>query len=202
MSPSVKANWRYRDLCFIVEEAQKTLEQGPERLSASKYGPPSLALGRTGDSVDELEWLKSDRMMPCGNEQIEAEYFEEVRLLESLMAKHGVPIAGKAPKDMGEAGQKLVQAVGRSARASALWDLYAIPWRFKGDKVFIIHPPRDLNGSPVIREMSKDGFIRQQMKSLAEAEAELMRMHNRNRVLIYVLTGLVLAAVVAALVLS
>jgi len=201
MAPKVKANWRYGDLCFIVAEAQKALERGDQRLSASTRWWPALAITRTGGSVDEVEWLKSDRMMDCGNEQIEAEYFEEVRLLESLMAKHGVHIADKAPKGMAEVGEKFIKAIGRSARAAVLWDLYAIPWRFRGDKVFIIHAPRDLNGAPVIHEMDKEGFIRRQMTATAEAEAEVARLNSRNEWLTYALTGLILVVAVAALLL-
>jgi hypothetical protein len=139
----------------------------------------------------------SDRGFQCGNEQIEAEFFEEVRLLGSLLYNHKIPIpVSRAIRD-GKA-QKFVEAVNRAAHALTLWELFAIPWRIRGEKVYIIHAPRDVNGSPVIHELDKKHFIEAHMRRLAEAEDEVTALEAKQRrwsVAFFALAGVVVFTV-------
>lgn len=57
-----------------------------------------------------------------------------------------------------------------------LWDTYAVPWRVRDDDIYIIYPPRDMNGSPIIRKYKKKEFVRRISEKLADVEAEKSRI--------------------------
>jgi hypothetical protein len=172
----MRANWKYSDLLFIIEEAMKNLERS-DRFRT--FGcPPRLAIAHTFCAPDENAMDLSDRGILCGSEQIAAEYKEEISQIEHLMYVHKIPVQTKR-KSNTEVRQMFDDALNRRAFAMNLWEVYGIPWRFKGEKTYIIHPPRDLNGSPVIQEMTTFDFISTQLDRLSDAEGELAKFKKR-----------------------
>jgi|GEM_PF-3481448 len=172
----MRANWKYSDLLFIIEETIKNLETS-DRFRT--FGcPPRLAIAHTFCAPDESAMDLSDRGILCGSEKIAAEYKEEISQIEHLMYVHKIPVQTKR-KSNTEVGQRFLNAINRRAYAMNLWEIYGIPWRFKGENTYIIHPPRDINGSPVIQEMKTFDFISKQLNRLSDAECEVSKLKER-----------------------
>lgn len=176
MSRKIPAKWRYQDLEFVIEQTRKELANGSDRFSLRR-NIPANATSRTLSKPSEVDMLYSDRYFACGNEQIEAEYAEEIHHIEHLLHVNKVPLKLTEPDT--DEWQKVEQAIRYRSIAMTLWDLYAIPWRFRGDKVFVINQPRDTQGSPVIRELTKKFFVDEHLSRLADAENEISKLEDR-----------------------
>ncbi len=173
----MKAKWNYSDLRPIILEAKKNLPRSDERFSTRGF-VPSMAISQTTIPPSDTEMLYSERGFLCGNEQVEADFNEEISQIEKLLRIHEVPLVSRR-KGTCEASQKLVDAVNRRSHAINIWTFYAIPWRFDGDLTHIIDPPQDINGSPVIRSLKTSDFIESHLTRLSEAESEICKLRNK-----------------------
>src|SRR3989344_8395833 len=75
----------------LIGEVIKKLKNGEKRLAISDY-PLKYAYLNGFSAPDTSERLSSDYSMPSGNKDIETDYFEEITLLEKMMADADVPI--------------------------------------------------------------------------------------------------------------
>ena len=80
-----------KDFKPLIEQAIKTLKNGENRLAISDF-PLKYACLNGFSAPDISERLSSDYSMSSGNKDIEADYFEEITLLEKLMKDANVPI--------------------------------------------------------------------------------------------------------------
>lgn len=170
----IPRRWKYSDLEFIVAEAMRKLPYGDDRFRI-RGAPSILAVQSAFFPPEDNEMDFSDRDFLCGDEQIEAEYKEEITQIEKLMYEHKLPLSFKRRSDH-EPTQRFREAISIRAHAMHLWDTYAVPWRVRDDDIYIIYPPRDMNGSPIIRKYKKKEFVRRISEKLADVEAEKSRI--------------------------
>ena len=143
----------------LIKEAIKKLKNGENRLAVSDYPLKDACLN--GFSAPDIsERLLSDYSVPSGNKDIETDYFEEIILLEKMMADTNTSINltdwQKGTKI--ESAVKMYKGLNRRAFAIQLWDWYAIPWRYKNNAIHIIWSPQDVMGSPTIHSYPTDFF--------------------------------------------
>jgi len=80
----MKLKWKYSDLEFLIHEEKRNLSNPNERFNI-RSTPPRMAISNTVSTPSYVEKLYSDRDILCGNEQIEADYKEEISQIEHLM---------------------------------------------------------------------------------------------------------------------
>lgn len=156
----------------IIGQVIKKLKNGDSRLAVSNYPLKYACLN--GFSIPDIhERLLSDHSMPSSNKSVEAEYFEEITLIEQLMMDASIPINlsdwQKGTKI--ESTEEMYRSLNRRAFAIQLWDWYAIPWRHKDNKIHIIWSPHDVMGTPIIHSYSVDSFLTN-LSSVLENQAE------------------------------
>ncbi|MBP9019441.1 MAG: hypothetical protein WBJ37_06625 [Bacteroidales bacterium] len=156
----------------LIEEAIKKLKNGENRLTVSNY-PLKYAFLNGLDTPDISEMLYSDYGMPSENKDIEADYFEEITLLEKMIADANVPIypADRKKGAKIESAEKIFEGLNRRAFAMLLWNWYAIPWRYKNKKIHVIWSPQDIMGTPIIHSYPLDFFL-SYFSSILENQAE------------------------------
>jgi hypothetical protein len=161
-----------QDFKGLIEEAIKNLKNGDNRLAVSSY-PLKYACLKGFNTPDVSERLSSDYGMSSENKDIEADYFEEITLLEKMMTDANVPIklADWQRSIKTESAEKMYKGLNRRAFAIQLWDWYAIPWRYKNNSVHIIWSPQDVMGMPIIHSYSVDFFL-SNFSSILENQAE------------------------------
>lgn len=156
----------------LIEEAIKKLKNGENRLAVSDF-PLKYACLNGFSAPDISERLSSNYSIPSGNKDIEADYFEEITLLEKLMADANVPI-NLADWQKGtkiESAEKMYKGLNRRSFAIQLWDWYAIPWRYKNGAIHIAWSPQDVMGTPIIHSYPTDFFLAN-LSSVLENQAE------------------------------
>ena len=153
----------------LIKEAIKKLKNGENRLAVSNY-PLKYACLNDFTTPDFSERLSSDYSMPSGNKDVEADYFEEITLLEKMMADANVPIK-LADWQKSELGEKMFKGLNRRAFAIQLWDWYVIPWRHKNNATHVVWSPRDVMGTPIIHSYPTDFFLTN-FSSILENQAE------------------------------
>lgn len=147
------------DFKSLIEKAIKELESGESRLSISDLPPKYSCLN--GFSVPDFsEMLSSDYAMPSRDKDVEKDYFEEITLLEKLMEDAEITINLEDwQKTEIESARNMHKRLNRRAHAIQLWDWYAIPWRYRDGIIYIIWPPRDALGTPIIHSYPVDHFL-------------------------------------------
>jgi len=166
----------------LIEEAIKKLKNGENRLAVSDY--PLYACLNVFGTPDISERLLSDFGAPSKNKDIEADYFEEITLLEKMMADANVPIGladwQKRITNKYESMEEMFKPFNRRAFAIQLWNWYAIPWRYKNNEIHIIWSPQDVMGTPIIRSYSVDFFLSHFSSILAEqSESQLKQSESQ-----------------------
>ena len=156
----------------LIEKVIKKLKNGENRLAISDY-PLKYAYLNGFSAPDTSERLSSDYSMPSGNKDIETDYFEEITLLEKMMADADVPInlADWQKGSKIKSASKMYKGLNRRAYAIQLWDWYAIPWRYKNNSIHIIWSPQDVMGSPIIHSYPTDFFLTN-LSSVLKNQAE------------------------------
>ncbi|HHW68937.1 MAG TPA: hypothetical protein GX747_01170, partial [Tenericutes bacterium] len=161
----------------LIEEAIKKLKNGENRLAVSDY-PLKYACLNGFNTPDFSERLSSNYRMPSENKDIEADYFEEITLLEKMMADANIPInfadwqkGTKIESSIQDTVEKMHKGLNRRALAIQLWDWYAIPWRYKNNAIHIIWSPQDVMGTPIIHSYPVDFFL-SNFSSILENQAE------------------------------
>ena len=161
-----------KDFKLLIEKAIKELKNGENRLAVSDF-PLKYACLHGFSTPDISERWSSDYSMPSGNKDIEADYFEEITLLEKLMKDVNVPI-NLADWQKGtkiELAEKMYKGLNRRAFAIQLWDWYAIPWRYKNNTIHVIWAPQDVMGTPIIHSYPADFFLTN-LSSILERQSE------------------------------
>lgn len=159
--------WRYRDLEFLLKEAVAKLDGGEFRFTTSRP-PIGCIFNRT---FGRMHTEESDRGMLQGNEQIEAQYMEEIDFLTNQMNELEI-CHSKSDKRSSAAAEKVSRILARRANAMNLWELYGIRWRWHGDSVYLIHPPEDVGGSPIVVKYRREDFNMKMANTLSEVISE------------------------------
>jgi hypothetical protein len=137
-------------------------------------------------TVAFVQQLYSDYGVSSGPKQIEEEFFAEVKAIHQCLDRHGNDPGlakwqstrkkkkGKTDPDV----EAMYRSLNQRASALSIWDEIAYPLRFRGGPgiVFHISSPRDISGSPIIRGMRVDEFIRGVSVRTAQDQQEFARV--------------------------
>lgn len=146
------------DLAFIVEQAIKKINDGESKFHLSNFNMRSLCLSDFPEiPMDAM--LSSDYGVDTGYKDIEKIYYEEVGVIEELLKENNVKINLADWQKGGTHIDKIFKDGNRRAYAMQIWDTYANPFRFVSNRIFLINSPRDLFGTPIIREYDPKEFL-------------------------------------------
>jgi hypothetical protein len=128
---------------------------------------------------DPGELLQSDIGCLKSDPDMVQEYMEEISLLEQYIEESEFKVG---ISDWQKSNPQLWGPLNRRAAAMDLWARYAIPWRIRGNFVYLIYPPRDvLGGIPVVRKIEIAKFCLSAFDDLAATkcsyEALQFRIH-------------------------
>ncbi len=150
-----------KDFKPIIEKAIKELKDGENRfvISDSLVKYPFIS---EFPNPDFSERVSSDYGVPSNNKEIEADYFEEVRLLKQLIKEADIQINLSNWQISGnKSGEDMWKELNIQAYSIQLWDWYAIPLRYKNNAIYIIWPPQDVyQGTPIIHSYPIDFFLK------------------------------------------
>lgn len=128
---------------LLISNLIEKLEDGEIRFAITRFPFKQLCLNGF-HTPDISETLLSDYGISTGNKEIEADFFEEVELIEKLLVESAT---FEAP------------CVKSRMLAMELWDWYAVPWRYKNNMIYTICSPRDIAGAPIIHEYDVNLFL-------------------------------------------
>lgn len=150
----------------FIEVAISRLENGQYRFSnfSNPGYPLSTACLREFSSPDYSERIVSDYGMPSknNNKDIEKNYFEEIALIEKMIEEYKIPVElaewqkGSAMKTV----EDINKGLNRRSLAIQIWEWYAIPWRYKSDRVHLIWQSHDVMGTPIIKDYPVEYFLK------------------------------------------
>ena len=148
--------------------------------------------------------MSSDYGMPSGNTVIEKEYYEEITTIEKIMREMDVPIklADWQSGSKLESVEKMMKGLNLRAYAIQMWDWYAIPWRMHGKSVYVIYPPDDVMGTPIIYGYSADYFLRTLVEKMEKQYKYVEKLNKKLSfwktfgVIVLVLVGIVVFGII------
>lgn len=149
-----------KDFKPLIEKAINELKDGENRFCISDFPIRDICL-ENFPVPDMSENISSDYCISSDNKDIEADYFEEIKLLEKLMIDAEIPV-NLADWQKGfkiESTEKMLKGFNRRAYAIQLWNWYAIPLRYKNDAICVVWSPSDILGTPIIHSYCVNYFL-------------------------------------------
>jgi len=168
----------------VLAELNGRLATGPERLRATAVDLSDAWPQTSGDRF----LGGSDYGAPTAFAEIEAQYFDEVKVLMDWIATIR-PLEDKAssPGDSGYGGSArpmrgLEWAQGVRSQAIRCWRFSAVPYRSVGARVARIHAPQALFGTPLIDDWSLDDFLAGSAEASAQARFRIWQLEFQRNV--------------------
>lgn len=164
------------DLRYVVEEAKTRIPNGEARFAVSDFPLSHTCFSfQCGPNMSEI--LSSNLSISSENEEIEKQYYEEIKVLEEIMVETDTPI-NLAEWQRGSA-ESVMKGMNLRAYAMQIWDWYAIPWRLDGETVYIIYSPQDVMGSPIIHTWPATNFFEALAKTASKQNSDLENLDKK-----------------------
>jgi len=175
-------NPQIKDFGFIIKKAAKRLPDGESRFFISRYPIGHACLSGLYEPHFG-ERLSSDYGMPSEESEIEKDFNTEILTLMDLMKEADIPIdlADWQSGSKSDAGQKMYKSMNLRAYAMQFWDWYGIPWRYKSGFIYLIWPPTDVLGTPVIHRYSVQDFLMAFVNKQEEHFVHLVKLTKKHK---------------------
>jgi hypothetical protein len=171
-----------KDFGFLIEKAVERLPNGESRFFISRY-PIGHACLSGLYQPDLGERLSSDYGMPSEETEIEKDFNTEILTLVDLMKEADVPIdlADWQSGSKFEAAEKMYKGMNMRAYAIQLWEWFGIPWRYKNGFLYLIWPPNDVFGTPIIHGYSINNFLEALTNKQEEHFVHLAKLDRKHK---------------------
>jgi hypothetical protein len=154
-----KNSVKKHDFEILINKAIHLLKDGEKRLNLSIFNSKMELLRDFTPDISDT--LASDYGISSSNKSLEANFFEEINLIEKLLEESRYPIEladwQKSSENLGT--EKIYKKMNRRSYALQIWSFHAIPWRFDNDLVHLIWAPEDVMGTPIIMTFEIEYFL-------------------------------------------
>jgi hypothetical protein len=161
------------DYLYNIHEIQAALDEGDSRIvdahcyMADCFFPDAPSFG---------DDLSSSYAMPSESPELDSQYQEELKAIWENIQKHS-PDIGLDPSE--EVMTRFRASMTLQSTSMNIWDTFALPLRLHDGRVYRIWGSKDLMGTPVVKSMPVDSFLRSVAIKTAEDKAHIDKLNSR-----------------------